>query len=132
MPDPMVMTEAKQHEDMASQERGERAGDVSVLACPLCGGVMWQTAEKRLAEFRCHVGHSFEGETLLDELRESIERGAWSLARALQERVMLTRELANLARQRDDTERAAHLDHEARTAEKHLRAVRETLLEQPE
>jgi hypothetical protein len=53
------------------------------LSCPACGGVMWQTQETAIAQFLCHVGHSFEGEGLLANQTEVIEQHSWSLARAL-------------------------------------------------
>lgn len=131
MSDTMFKLEATVREDMASQERGERAGGVSVLSCPHCGGVMWQTGERRLAEFRCHVGHAFEGEALLGELEEWIEQGAWSLVRALREQAILARELATLARQRNDTDHANRLERHAQKAEEQLRAVQDRLLKEP-
>jgi two-component system chemotaxis response regulator CheB len=131
MPDTMQKVEAKVHEDMIAQERGDRAGGVSVISCPHCGGVMWQTEERRLAEFRCHVGHSFEGQTLLGEMEDWIERTTWSLVRALRERAILACELAKLARQRDEAQLAIRLENQARKAEQQLLAVQDTLLKEP-
>ena len=131
MPGTMLKVEATVREDMTSQERGERAGGVSVLSCPHCGGVMWQTEERRLAEFRCHVGHAFDGETLLEELTEWIEQRAWSLVRALRERAILARQLADLARAREDTQLATRLESQARRAEEQLQAVHDSLLKEP-
>jgi two-component system chemotaxis response regulator CheB len=125
----MTKLEEQTRSDMASQERGERAGGVSVLSCPQCGGVMWQTAERRLAEFRCHVGHSFEGEALLGELTAYTESEAWSLVRALQEQAILARELASLARRRDDAAGVARLERLAQEADQRREVVHKAMLE---
>lgn len=131
MTDPMTRVEETTRADLAAQERGERAGGVSALSCPLCGGVMWQTEELRLAEFRCHVGHSFVGEALYDELADYIGRGWYSLMRALQERTVLARELAALARGRGEAAGAEQLEAQAREAEGQAKGIRERLSQGP-
>src|SRR4051794_33258605 len=81
MPDPMTKAEQAYREDLEAQVRGERAGQIAVFCCPHCGGVLRQTGETRLAEFVCHVGHSYEGEALFSAIADNIEFMSWSLAR---------------------------------------------------
>jgi two-component system chemotaxis response regulator CheB len=131
MPDTMVKAEADTHRDFAAQERGERAGQVSLFSCPSCGGVMRQTDESRLAEFLCHVGHAYEGETLLAAQAENIENSCWSLDRALKERALLARELINLARGRGDTASEKRLEKVVEDTKRLLGIVQGDLLNGP-
>ena len=45
--------------------------------------------------FRCHTGHAFTLRTLQDTLATASEDALWNARRALQERLLLLREMAN-------------------------------------
>jgi two-component system chemotaxis response regulator CheB len=68
-------------------------GGRSVLACPDCGGVMWEIDEGELSRFRCHVGHAYTAEMMSLALDENLRRALASAERALEERVALARKL---------------------------------------
>jgi two-component system chemotaxis response regulator CheB len=68
-------------------------GRRSVLACPDCGGVMWEIDEDELVRFRCHVGHTYTAEVMSLTLDENLRRALASALRALEERVALARKL---------------------------------------
>jgi two-component system chemotaxis response regulator CheB len=68
-------------------------GRRSVLACPDCGGVMWEIDEGELSRFRCHVGHAYTAEMMSLALDENLRRALASAERALEERVALARKL---------------------------------------
>jgi two-component system, chemotaxis family, protein-glutamate methylesterase/glutaminase len=65
----------------------------SVLACPDCGGVMWEIGEEDMARYRCHVGHSYTAELMSLALDDNLRRALASAQRALEERVALARKL---------------------------------------
>jgi two-component system chemotaxis response regulator CheB len=64
-----------------------------VLACPDCGGVLWEVDEGQLLRFRCHVGHAYTAEMMSLALEENLRRALASAERALEERVALARNL---------------------------------------
>lgn len=68
-------------------------GRRSVLACPDCGGVMWEIDEGEVSRFRCHVGHAYAAEMMSVALDENLRRALASAQRALEERVTLARKL---------------------------------------
>jgi two-component system chemotaxis response regulator CheB len=72
-------------------------GRRSVLACPDCGGVMWEIDEGDLSRFRCHVGHTYTAEVMSLALDENLRRALASATRALDERTALARKLYNQA-----------------------------------
>lgn len=78
---------------MDSIEKMDGIGRRSVLACPDCGGVMWEIDEEDLIRYRCHVGHTYTAEVMSLALDESLRRALASALRALEERVALARKL---------------------------------------
>jgi two-component system chemotaxis response regulator CheB len=76
-----------------SMEQMDSIGRRSVLACPDCGGVMWEIDEEDLVRYRCHVGHTYTAEVMSLALDESLRRALASALRALEERVALARKL---------------------------------------
>lgn len=79
------------------------AGQLSPFVCPDCGGALWESEEGKLTRYRCHVGHGFTAEVLLNGLQEELESALWAALRMIEENMALSRRLA----QRADT--AGHL-----------------------
>jgi two-component system chemotaxis response regulator CheB len=77
----------------SSMSEMDDIGRRSVLACPDCGGVMWEIDEDELMRFRCHVGHTYTAEMMSLALDENLRRALASALRALEERVALARKL---------------------------------------
>ena len=73
-------------------------GRRSVLACPDCGGVMWEIDEGELSRFGCHVGHNYTAELMSLALDDNLRRALASASRALEERTALGRKLYSQAR----------------------------------
>ncbi|HXW72026.1 MAG TPA: chemotaxis protein CheB [Methylocella sp.] len=72
-------------------------GRRSVLACPDCGGVMWEIIEGNVVRFRCHVGHAYTAEVLNVALEENLKHSLASALRALEERTALAQSLQDQA-----------------------------------
>jgi two-component system, chemotaxis family, protein-glutamate methylesterase/glutaminase len=68
-------------------------GGRSVLACPDCGGVMWEIDEGGMPRYRCHVGHTYAAEVMSIALDESLRRSLAVALRVLEDRVALARKL---------------------------------------
>lgn len=109
--------------EMARQVAGERNGTVSVYVCPDCGGSLWQANAGLFTRFRCHVGHIYAGEDLLEGYTTDMERTLWRVARSLRDKANLTRQLALAARNRGDGEQADHYERKARLDEEHREAI---------
>jgi two-component system chemotaxis response regulator CheB len=82
----------------SSMNEMDEFGRRSVLACPDCGGVMWEIDEGDLSRFRCHVGHTYTAELMSLALDENLRRALASAVRALEERAALARKLYNQAK----------------------------------
>lgn len=71
-----------------------KLGTPSNYACPECHGVLLQLKEQGLLRFRCHTGHAYSAESLLEEMRERTEASLWNALRGIEETVLLMRSLA--------------------------------------
>jgi two-component system chemotaxis response regulator CheB len=68
-------------------------GSPSSYACPECHGGLWEVSNSTPRRFRCHTGHGFTLRTLQDTLAEATDEALWNARRALQERLLLLREM---------------------------------------
>jgi two-component system, chemotaxis family, protein-glutamate methylesterase/glutaminase len=73
---------------------GVTLGAPAELVCPLCQGVLTEAQVGSFDYFRCHVGHAFSLESLVNEHSDEMERALWAAARALDEGAALSRRLA--------------------------------------
>ena len=78
--------------DVLSLE-GTEPGTAAELVCPICQGVLTEVHPKLFTHFRCHVGHAFSLQSLVNEQSEEIERALWAAVRALEESAALSRRL---------------------------------------
>jgi len=101
-------------------------GTPSGFTCPECNGALWEIRDGELYRYRCHVGHAFSADTLLQGQGEQIEAALFSAIRALEEKAALLRRL--IARYGSDLQahdremRAQELDRAAEAIRRLLRA----------
>jgi two-component system chemotaxis response regulator CheB len=106
----------------------DRIGKRSVLTCPECGGVMWEIKDGELSRFRCHVGHAYTAENVNSALDESVKRALASAARALEERVALSRKLAQEAARQGRNHLARSWAQQEHEAQHELKVIRNSIL----
>jgi two-component system chemotaxis response regulator CheB len=104
-------------------------GKVSKYTCPDCHGVLVQIEEGSIVRFRCHTGHAFSMKTLITEVNEAIDTGLWDTLRAIEERVLLLRQMAELADKAGSSNEAKQYRHQADESEKRLKPLRELVLD---
>lgn len=102
-------------------------GRRSVLACPDCGGVMWEIDEGEIVRYRCHVGHAYTADLMSLALDESLRRALASALRALEERVALARKLYKQAIERDHHLLAENWLQKARDFEREMDVIRDSI-----
>ena len=79
-----------------SIESLQAIGTPSSLACPECGGGLWEINQHNPSRYRCHTGHAYTVHSLEYAMKEKVEASLWSAVRALQERAALLRRLSAL------------------------------------
>lgn len=87
-------------------ENLDTVGRQSPLTCPECGGSLWELKDARPLRYRCHTGHAYSARSLEFAQTETAEQSLWSSVRALREREMLLRRLANVAQATGDSAQA--------------------------
>jgi two-component system chemotaxis response regulator CheB len=105
----------------ASPDRSDddpRAGLLTGITCPECGGALWEHDEEGLLRFKCHVGHAYSADSLEISQSQSLEASLWAALRSLQERADLFRRLAR----RVGGE--GRLERKARIADQHAEVLR--------
>jgi len=117
--------------DMREQVRNERRGRITVYSCPECGGALWQVNETALMQFRCHVGHAYNGETLLEDQASALEAALWTAVRTFKERHLLAHQLAEQEKLRGNMIGAAHFQEQAEQAERYGDAIQHYVLSNP-
>jgi len=66
----------------------------SIFSCPDCSGVLSELHDKHPVRFLCHTGHAFSLRSLAHAQEQVTNAAVWSSLRALQEKEMVLRRLA--------------------------------------
>jgi two-component system, chemotaxis family, protein-glutamate methylesterase/glutaminase len=111
----------------AIQDEG-RPGTPAGLACPDCGGTLWEIEDDNILRFRCRVGHAYTAQSLVAEQNDGLEDALWVALRALQESASLARRLAERTTSQGHTRSAVYYEEKARTAEEHAKVIRDFLM----
>jgi two-component system chemotaxis response regulator CheB len=91
---PEILKEAEIAEKAATRmDSVAEIGTHSFIACPDCGGGLWNVDNKdAIKRYRCHVGHVYSENDLLIKQAESLEATLWIALRMMEERrSLLTR-----------------------------------------
>lgn len=102
-------------------------GRRSVLACPDCGGVMWEIDEGEVLRYRCHVGHTYAAELMSVALDDNLRRALASALRALEEREALARKLHRQAVSSGHRMLAENWAEKAQEFERETEVIRESI-----
>lgn len=97
----------------ATMEKDEKLGRLSRFTCPECHGSLWEVDDGTLLRYRCHVGHAFTAEVMMQAQTSGAEEMLWSLMRAHRERAALARRMAEQARAQSRESLANDLEQRA-------------------
>jgi two-component system chemotaxis response regulator CheB len=73
--------------------------ELSNISCPECGGVVSTLTEGKIVRYRCHTGHAYSSNLLLEEVKETAEHKLWAALRSLEEPVMIVEKNAAVSAQ---------------------------------
>lgn len=120
------MSEQRREEARAAADDRDAAGaGPAELACPECGGPLWEREEGPLVRFACRVGHVYSPESLVSEQGKGLEKALWTALRGLEERADLYRRMARRAVGRAAI--ADRFESRATTAESNAGAIRQAI-----
>jgi two-component system, chemotaxis family, protein-glutamate methylesterase/glutaminase len=98
VPDPSLALETDADRGVSSPEMLDALGRRSIFTCPDCHGTLWELGEGDLMHFRCHVGHGYSPEELIEQQAESFEDTLWAAVRSLEENARLNRRVGDRIR----------------------------------
>src|SRR5262249_23026617 len=102
-------------------------GKPSPFTCPECHGSLLQLQDGQIIRFRCHTGHAYSLDSLLEEVTESVEQSLWNTVRTMDELLLLLRHLGRHAREQDDLASAARIARQAQAIHQRTELVRQVL-----
>lgn len=105
-------------------EHLEAIAKPSTFVCPECDGALWEIEGGEPKRYRCHTGHAFTLRTLHHAQSEGTDEALWSALRALQEKELLLKALADSHRSALDEREAVRLDEEAQRIAGHASTLR--------
>lgn len=80
---------------VVQQLEGAKPGKPAEIVCPICEGALTEVQPGLFQHFRCHVGHAFSLEAMVNEQSAEMERTLWAAVRVLEESAALSRRIAN-------------------------------------
>jgi two-component system chemotaxis response regulator CheB len=92
-----------------SQKNILELGELSPFACPECHGALVRIKEGKLSRYRCHTGHGFSEDALLENIMRITGETIWQVARGLQEGQMLLEHMGQHLRESGERDRAEKL-----------------------
>jgi two-component system chemotaxis response regulator CheB len=117
----------------AERHLGERerleASRLIPISCPSCGGSLAQTSGLGQQQYKCHVGHRFNPDTLLAAHDGEVESVLWTAVRALQEKALLRRRMHAGASSRAIESLSARWLDEALECERQAESIRDLIQE---
>lgn len=103
-------------------------GPPSPYTCPECHGTLMQYTTGGLVRFRCHTGHAFSATGLAANVKDSVEESLWNALRAIEESVMLLRQLADQSRATGHHQDAQRFLEQCLAAEQQSQIVRQAVM----
>lgn len=98
---------AQEHSSMKDEDR---LGELSVFVCPECHGPLWEIEDGDMLRYRCHTGHAFTSEAMLEAQSEETDHILWSLLRSHQQRAKFARRMADREKELNRMDLAARLE----------------------
>ena len=106
----------------------EQLGERSVLTCPECSGVLWEIKDGNVTRYRCHVGHAYSLAKLAEDQMTETDRALSTALRALDERVVILRKLADEAAQSQRDSMQQQWNQRAAEYQKQAEVIRRALM----
>ncbi|HVS97778.1 MAG TPA: hypothetical protein VHE54_14890, partial [Puia sp.] len=108
----------------------ENLGDLTSFTCPGCHGVLSALKECDYIRYRCHTGHAFSADTLLDALGSEIEESLWNAIRGIKESILLLNYIGDHYAERNRPKAAARFFQKAREAAGRMEMLEKAVKEQ--
>ncbi len=107
----------------------DQLGTLTALSCPECSGPLWHVDGDEVQRYRCHTGHSYTAQFLLNAQDHDLEQALWEAVRSMDQQVKLLETLTD-DEHKAGREKMAHIyGQRAREAQQHADVIRRHLIE---
>lgn len=101
----------------------------SVLACPDCGGNLWEVKNDIITRYRCHIGHAYTERDLVLKQTEMAGATLWTALRMMEERKHLLKKMEMEYGRKGYTTLAADNALKQKEMEHHINMLKEILFD---
>ncbi|PBB96798.1 protein-glutamate methylesterase [Mesorhizobium sp. WSM3862] len=105
---------AQEHSTM---QKADRLGQLSMFTCPECHGPLWEIEDGDMLRYRCHTGHAFTADAIMEAQAIEADEILWSLLRSHQQRAEFARRMAEREKTRHRSQLASEFGKRAREYE---------------
>jgi two-component system chemotaxis response regulator CheB len=112
----------------ALEQDVRRFGEFSAFTCPECNGVLTLLKDGSIRRYRCHTGHAYSADALVESTTEQVEHQLWRAVRSLDETVLLLNQLGEEFAKNGDTRAAEFCFSRAREAYQRSQPIREAAM----
>ncbi|TYZ09276.1 hypothetical protein FY528_11055 [Hymenobacter lutimineralis] len=95
IPDDLIMEASIAERVVGTTQEINQVGRQVPLSCPDCGGALWEMQQGAVLRYRCHTGHAFTADSLLDSSHHALEETLWVALRMMEERKNLYTSMAS-------------------------------------
>lgn len=95
------------------------------FTCPECHGVLSRLRNGNIVRYRCHTGHAYSVDALMETINEKIEEGLYKAMRAMDESIMLMNHIGDHYAENNEPKLAALYFKKAKEAQERSNQVRQ-------
>lgn len=103
-------------------------GHLTPFTCPECHGALVKISKEGISRYRCHTGHAYTDNALLEAVMDSSGEMLWQVIRSLEEGVMLIDHMGQLLKEAGDRDRAEVFLAKARELEERSKTFHDNAL----
>jgi len=108
-------------------ELTERLGERSVYSCPDCSGALFEISEDNSLRYRCHIGHAYTENELLNGQQRALESTLWIAVRMMEERRSLLAKMSEEEKSKGWKQSAESKEERAKELEEHIERLKQLL-----
>jgi two-component system chemotaxis response regulator CheB len=125
--------QTKKEIDIAAERKAMENGklkftELTPYTCPECNGVLSRLHSGQIVRYRCHTGHAYSSDALLEALTEKIEDSLYNAIRGIDESAILLNHLGDHSAEANQPKLAALYFKKAKEAEERSDLVRKAAL----
>jgi two-component system chemotaxis response regulator CheB len=112
-------------QELESMAIEDKLGTLSPFTCPECHGALWEIGDGSMLRYRCHVGHAYTADAVVEAGSLEIDKMMETLLRSHRERAALVHHMAKQERGLHNDSLARQLEARAKEYDEDAELVRQ-------